>query len=84
MVSESEILAVLKAAFKHCPEDVAAVLRLLGEAQEQVNALTSAQKSGPDSIPESVDEAWSAYLSALGDLAGTVEFYTRQGSEVLT
>lgn len=82
-MSESEILAVLKAAFKHCPEDVAEVLRLHDAAQEQVDALSSAQKSGPDSVPESVDRAWKDYREALNDLAGTVAFYTRQGSEVL-
>lgn len=82
-MSEQEILAVLKAAFKHCPEDVADVLLRLRLAQEQVDGLTSAQKSGPDSIPESVDLAWRDYHESLEDLAGNVAFYTRQGSEVL-
>lgn len=83
-MTEPEILAVLKSAFKHYPEDVAEVLRLHNDAQAQVDALSSAQKSGPDSVPESVDRAWKDYREALSDLAGTVEFYTRQGSEVLT
>lgn len=76
-MTEQEILAVLKAAFKHCPEDVADVLRRLQIAQEQVDGLTSAQKSGPDTVPESVDRAWADYRESLKDLAGNVAFYTR-------
>lgn len=81
-MTEPEIHAVLKAAFKHCPEDVADTLLRLRLAQEQVDGLSSAQKSGPDSIPESVDLAWQGYLGALDDLAGQVAFAMCKGSEV--
>lgn len=74
-MSETEIRAALTAAFEHCPEDVAEVLRLRAAAQDAVDGLSSAQCSGPDAVPESVDAAFEAFLTALDDLAGNVAVY---------
>lgn len=66
-MTESEIHAVLAAAFENCPEDVADTLLRWRLAQ----GTPLGSKLHQD------------FKEALSDLAGTVAFYTRQGSEVL-
>jgi len=81
-VSAAEIHAALAAAFEHCPEDVAEVLRLRRAAQDAVDGLSSAQISGPDAVPDTVDAAFETFLKALDDLAGNVAYYAADRSEV--
>lgn len=81
-MSETEIRGVLKAAFEHCPEDVAETLRLQGAAQDALNGLSSAQLTGPDAVPGTVDAAFEAFLTALDDLAGNIAHYAAARSEV--
>lgn len=81
-MSPAEARALLAAAFEHCPGDVEEVLRRLREAHEQVNGLSSAQSSGPDAVPDSVDAAFEEYRQALDDLAGECLSYLPAVSEV--
>ena len=81
-MSPDTVRAVLAAAFEHCAGDVEEVQRRLREAHEQVNGLSSAQISGPDAVPESVDTAFDDYRQALDDLAGECAHYALTGSEV--
>lgn len=81
-MSPAEARAVLAAAFEHCAGDVEEVQRRLREAHEQVNGLSSAQISGPDAVPESVDAAFDDYRQALDDLAGECLSYLPAASEV--
>jgi hypothetical protein len=82
-LTADQIRAVLGLALAHCPEDLDEVLRLHRDAVGSLDGLSSAQLSGPDSVPASVDVAFERFQEAFDSLAADIADYAAVAPETL-